>query len=112
MSTLDVSVAAGESGPVLVLSGEADMMTVAQLSEALTAQISGGARQLTIDAAGLRFLDSASVRVLVLASRALKDRGGVLEVARPQPAVARVLNLAGANHVLKIRAATGAEPEP
>jgi hypothetical protein len=34
---------------VVVLSGEADLTTVAQLSEALTAQISARARHLTVD---------------------------------------------------------------
>jgi anti-sigma B factor antagonist len=111
VSTLDVSVAAGEAGPVLVLSGEADLTTVAQLSEALSAQISGGARHLTVDASGLAFADSASIRALVLAGRTLRDRGGNLVLARPQPAVARVLALIGADLVLTIRSGIQAEPE-
>ena len=41
MSLLEVSVASGESGPVLVLAGEADLTTVTRLEQALTAQISG-----------------------------------------------------------------------
>ena len=62
---LEISVEAdGEAGPVMALSGEADLMSAAALSEALTAQVSGGARHLTVDAAGLRFADSASVRAL------------------------------------------------
>lgn len=45
---LKASVAAGESGPVIRLSGEADLTTAAQLSAMITAQLSGGTRQLTI----------------------------------------------------------------
>ena len=57
MSSLEVSIAAGASGPVLVLAGEADFTSITRLDEALTAQISGQAVQLTIDAANLRYAD-------------------------------------------------------
>jgi anti-anti-sigma factor len=90
VSTLEISVAAGEAGPVMTLAGEADLTSAAALGEALAAQLSG-ARQLTVDLSGLRFADSASVRALVLAGRALAGRGGGLVLLRPQPAVARVL---------------------
>ena len=66
MSMLEISVATGEAGPVMALSGEADLTSAAALSEALAAQVSGGARHLTVDVSGLRFADSASVRALVL----------------------------------------------
>jgi anti-anti-sigma factor len=108
---LEISVAVGEFGPVLVLSGEADMTSVAELSEALAAQLSNGARHLTADVSALRFADSASIRVLVLTARALKERGGNLVLAYPQPPVARVLSLTGADQLLTIRLEARAEPE-
>jgi anti-anti-sigma factor len=74
VGTLSTSAAAGVDGPVVMLSGEADATTAAQLRETLAAQLDTGARRVTVDASGLSFLDSASVRVLVLAARAL--RGG------------------------------------
>ena len=104
MSTLEISVAAGESGPVMTLSGEADLTSVTELSDALTAQISRGARHLTVDLSGLRFADSASVRALVLAGRTLKERGGSLVLVRPQQAVARMLTLMGVDQLLTVRA--------
>ena len=106
MSELEASVAAAESGPVVVLSGEADWSSAGQLSELITAQLSGGAQQLTVDVSGLRFADSASVRVLVLAARTLKGRGGMLVLVRPQPAVARVLELMGADQLLVVQSGT------
>jgi hypothetical protein len=39
---LDASVAAGRSGPVITLSGEADLISVAELSALLSGQLSGG----------------------------------------------------------------------
>jgi hypothetical protein len=52
VSLLDVSVATGASGPVLVLAGEADVTSVTRLDEVLTAQI---ARILDVLRAGEMF---------------------------------------------------------
>jgi anti-anti-sigma factor len=109
---LEVSVAAGESGPVVVLAGESDLTTVARLTDVLTAQVSGGARHLTVDVSGLRFADSASIRALVLAARTLKDRGGALELLRPQPMVARALSLMGVDQLITVRHGADGVTEP
>lgn len=106
VSTLETSVTAGESGPVVVLSGEADWASAGQLSELMTAQLAGGVQRLMVDVSGLRFADSSSVRVLVLAGRTLKDRGGSLVLLRPQPAVARVLELMGADQLVVVQGGT------
>jgi anti-anti-sigma regulatory factor len=83
---LDISVAAGEAGPVLALSGEADLTTVAELTEALTAQ---------------------------LADRTLKKRGGGLALTHPRPVVARALSLLGVDQAIEIRneMSAGADPD-
>lgn len=107
MNLLDVCVAAGESGPVVMVSGEADLTTVAQLDGALNAQISAGAQILTVDLSGLRFADSASIAALVRASRRLRDQGGRLELMNPQPTVTRTLSLLGLDQALTVRAAPG-----
>jgi anti-anti-sigma factor len=103
VGTLRTSVAAGESGPVVMLSGEADISSAGQLSDVLTAQLSGGAQQLMVDVSGLSFADSASVRALVLAGRTLRERGGTLVIACPQRAVARLLELMGVDEMLVVQ---------
>jgi anti-sigma B factor antagonist len=100
--TLQASGADGESGPVITLSGEADLTSVAQLSALITVHLCGGTRHLTIDVSGLSFADSATVRELVLAARTLKERGGTLVLLHPQPALARVLALTGAERMFAI----------
>jgi anti-anti-sigma factor len=100
---LQITVAAGEGGPVVRLSGECDVSTVGPLRDALNAQISGGARHLTVDLSDLGFADSASINVLVAAHRALRELGGGLELAFPQPPVAQVLTLLGVDRVLTVR---------
>ena len=112
MSTLRASVSAGESGPVITLSGQADMSTVAELDELVTGQLADGTQHLTVDVAGLDFADTASIRVLLLAARTLRQRGGDLVLLRPQRTLARVLEILGADEVITIREGTPPEPEP
>ena len=53
-----------------------------------------------VDLSRLRLADSAVIRELVLADRRLKDRGGGLALARPQPLVARALSLLGVDRAV------------
>jgi anti-anti-sigma factor len=112
MGMLQITVAAEESGPVVRLFGECDLSVTGQLSDALNAQITGG-QHLTVDLSGLRFADSACIRTLVKAHVALTERGGTLELAFPQPSVARVLRLLGVDQRLPVRtrASTGDAPD-
>ena len=112
MSTLRASVSAGESGPVITLSGEADITTAAELSELISGQLADETQQLTIDVAGLDCADTAAIRMLLLAAKRLRQRGGDLVLLRPQLTLARVLEILGAEEVLAIREGTGATPEP
>ncbi len=93
MSTLEVSVATGTSGPVLVLAGEADVTSVAQLDEALTARLDGDAIRLVIDATDLRYADSAAMRALLMAAAKIRAQHGTVTLLNPQPPVARLLDL-------------------
>jgi anti-anti-sigma factor len=95
VNLLEIHVAAGDAGPVVMLSGEADITTVDQLEDVLNAQITAGARILTVDLSGLRFADSTAIVALVQAGRTLKARGGRLELTNPQSALAQMLALMG-----------------
>ncbi len=87
---------------VITLSGEADLTSAAQLCALISAQLSGQTRDMTVDVSGLRFADSASIRILMLGAKTLKERGGSLILHHPQPAVARVLTLLGADQMFTI----------
>jgi anti-anti-sigma factor len=106
VSTLRASVSAGESGPLITLAGETDITTIAALTDLVTAQLSGGTLHLTIDASELSFADSASIRVLALAARTLSQRGGALVLLRPHQALARMLEIMGADQLITIRGET------
>ena len=107
---LKVSVASGDSGPVLVLAGEADVTSLTRLDRALSAQISGQDMQLTIDATNLRYLDSASMRALMVAAMKVRTRNGSATLLNPQPPVARMLDLLCAEQVFSITSYSASPP--
>jgi len=108
---LQTSVAAGASGPLIVLSGVADISTITQLSGVITSQLSEITRQLIIDASGLRFADSAAIALLLLVARTLKGQGGTMVLIRPQPAVARAVTLADPGQIIMIQGRTSRTPK-
>jgi anti-anti-sigma factor len=112
VSTLRAAVEAREAGPLITLSGEADVTTAAELSELVAGQLADGTLQLTIDISELTFADTASIRVLVLAARTLKQRGGNLVLLRPHRALARILQIMGADQLIAVQEAIEATPEP
>jgi anti-anti-sigma factor len=112
VSSLEVSIATGASGPVLVLAGEADFTSITRLAEALTAQISGQAVQVTIDAANLRYADSASMRTLMMAAIKARTQAGSATLLDPQPAVARMLDLLCIDQMFSIRRRAAGEAHP
>lgn len=111
MNSLDISVIEEGTGPVLVLAGEADLTTLAQLKNALDTQLQADAQRLRIDLSRLRFADSATVAALVTAARTLRNRGRQLVLLHPQPSVARVLKLTGADRALGWRGEPAARPQ-
>jgi anti-anti-sigma factor len=103
VSSLQIRVVSGESGPVLVLTGEADLTSITRLEETLTAHISGQTVRLTIDATNLRFADSASVRSLATAARKARTRAGSVTLLNPQPPLVRLLDLLCLDEVFAVR---------
>jgi anti-anti-sigma factor len=108
---LDIHVTTTEAGPLMALSGEADVTTLEQLQEALNGQITPGTRTLLVDLSGLRFADSATIGALIAAARKLKAQEGDLVLLSPQPALDRVLELLGVGQVLTVRRHHGAKWE-
>jgi anti-anti-sigma factor len=112
VSVLHAVVAAGEAGPLITLSGETDVTTTAELTELVAGQLADGALQLTVDMSELRFADTASIRVLVLAARTLRQRGGNLVLLRPHRALARILQIMGADQLIAVQEGPESTPEP
>jgi len=83
------------------LLGELDMRTGPQLSDALTRQLGGGARDVTLDLRKLAFLDSSGLRLLIeLYDRSLREAWELKLVWPEQEAAALVIRSTGAEKAL------------
>jgi anti-anti-sigma factor len=99
---LRVTVSGGDSYTVVALAGESDVYTYDQLRTALETEAAKGLALLVVGLAGLEFMDSTSVQVLLDIRVMMGDRGGKLALAAPQTTVARVLNLIGADQLIPV----------
>jgi len=88
---------------VLTVSGELDMATGPALLEAVDAAIQRPISRLSLDLAGVPFIDSGGVRALLTAQRTSHDRG-ITFVLMSLPAQGRrVLEISGLTNVFGAR---------
>ena len=57
---------------------------------------------MIIDLSGLRFMDSSALLVILRANRAMDRQGGVLALACPREAVAKMLRLTAADQLVPV----------
>jgi anti-anti-sigma factor len=82
-----------EDGPGLRVSGELDLLTVPQLRDALS-NAGDRSRDLVLDFAGVSFVDSSGLGLLLATARATQERGAALVLRAPTPTVRRLLGIA------------------
>ena len=102
VNQLRAAVRVEDSHTFVALAGESDTNTGQQLRDILTAEAAKGARYLIIDLSQLDFMDSTAVHVLLDVRVMLANHGGVLALVAPQPVVARLLSLAGADQLISV----------
>lgn len=101
---VDVCVARGVCR--LVLSGELDVETVAQLQEVVGKV---GEHTLEVDLSGVSFVDSTGLKSLLDINNDWRQKGGRILILRPQPDVAEVMRLVGLDRLLAQNTAPGGE---
>lgn len=72
--------------------------------EAHLAACTAGGPALLFDLSALEYISSAGLRVLMIAAKTAKPRGGRIAVAAPQPMVGEVLEIARFNFVFPVHA--------
>jgi anti-sigma B factor antagonist len=82
--------------------GEIDMDTVPMLEDFLREVVDAGARHVVLDFAGVTFLDSSGLILLVELLDRLRARGGRLCLARVREPVRIVLLLSALDKVLDV----------
>lgn len=77
------------------ISGRLDGYGAGQLSDAWAAALQDDDRSAVFDLAGLSYLSSAGIRVLIVVKKQLKERSGILALAGIQEYPKNVLEMAG-----------------
>jgi anti-sigma B factor antagonist len=90
----------GPSGaPVVVVEGEIDILTAAELRGALHHAIEDDGPDLVVDLRETQFLDSYGLGVLVGALRDVTDRGGEMTLRHPNPSIRQLVELTALDQV-------------
>lgn len=89
-------VTASESS--ITASGEIDAHTAPSLSSAIDA----AGNDVSLDLAGVEFVDSSGLRVLIDAHQRLADAGGSLTIVSPSEPVRRLLEISGVDSYLNV----------
>jgi len=98
-----VEVTGGPEAPVVVVRGEIDVATSPQLRTELNALVERGARDITLEFAGVSFVDSSGLGVLVGAYKRLRDEGdGSIRIVGAQPSVRKVFEITGLETALLV----------
>lgn len=80
---------------VIAPRGRVDSVSSGELERHVVSRLDGGARRVVIDLAGVEYISSAGLRVLLVAAKRLKPPQGVLVLCGLGPSVRTVLELAG-----------------
>jgi anti-sigma B factor antagonist len=87
---------------VLTPVGELDVHTADVLRDAVRAAESGAPGVITVELAGVSFMDSTGLGVLIGALTRARERKGRIVLAAPVPRVARLLALTGMDEQFEI----------
>lgn len=90
-----ISERTGDGVICLAVTGEIDMDTVAQLSDAVRSALSTRPAQVVIDLSAVTFLGSSGLRALLAAQRVAGDHDAALIVQNAHGIVLRVLTISG-----------------
>jgi anti-sigma B factor antagonist len=101
---LSYSILQGPGYAVVSVAGEIDAGTECKFRDALTSGLAHGALRIVVDLAGVTFLGSTGIGVLMGTRRVLAAEGGSLVLAAPHGDVAQVLSLTGVGEVIPVTA--------
>jgi anti-sigma B factor antagonist len=79
----------------VVVSGEVDLFSAPRLEQVVDGAVLDGEGDVVIDLAGVRFMDSAGLNILIRCFKPLDQQGRRLVLRSPQAAVRRTLELGG-----------------
>ncbi|MEU4037895.1 STAS domain-containing protein [Streptomyces collinus] len=92
----------GSDAAIITVCGELDADTGLVLQHQLAGQVVHGRRHLVLDLAGVPFMDSSGLRVIVRTVNEMRNVDGSVSLAAPSPVVRRVLDLTGIGMTCRI----------
>ena len=96
----------GGKWTILAPQGRVDAHTVDDFETAVRKELAAGARWLAMDLAGVPYMNSAGLRVLLIALKAVRPLDGGVVLVRPQPQVQEVLEISGFMNIFSVVADT------
>jgi anti-sigma B factor antagonist len=87
---------------VVSLQGELDLLTAPVLQAAVESAEIDGSEMLVLDLQDIRFIDSAGLRVILVAHERSQQRGQAFALSRGSAQVDRLLSIAGLDEHLRI----------
>jgi stage II sporulation protein AA (anti-sigma F factor antagonist) len=91
-----------EDAVLLTVGGDLDAVTAAELQQHLARQLGQGRRHVLLDIAGVPFMDSSGMNIILRVYQEVRDAAGGVYVISPTPAVRRILDLTGVSLTVPI----------
>lgn len=103
---MELTVSSRQEGEhtVISVSGEIDVYTAPSLRERLNELVAAGHYDLVVDMAGVEFLDSTGLGVLVGGLKRVRSHGGTLRLVCAQEKILKVFRITGLTKVFPIHA--------
>jgi len=87
---------------ILALSGKLRVLD-SSLHRTLNALLARGCHEFVLDLSELEYIDCSGLSQLIRILNAIRDRGGVLALSRPQPHILRILQITKLDSVFMIQ---------
>ena len=95
VATFSTAVTREGETTVVNLTGELDIATVPRVQQAVDAMLAEGVSHITIDLAGVGFVDSSGLRLFIVLDQRAAAEGWTLALTRPTPQALTVFRVSG-----------------
>lgn len=104
---MEITTTSKDNATILSLNGRIDTATAPELEQAINKIIDGGQRKILLDFAGVSYISSGGLRVLLATAKKLKNPGDKFGICALSPEVMKILKLAGFTSIFSIYASEG-----
>ena len=98
---MEIKITAGEID-LIAVEGTIDALSSAKLTETINKHINDGHPNVVMDFSKVDFMSSAGLRAILASVKEARSAGGDFRLASPQPAIDKVLKMAGFHNIVKV----------